>query len=199
MQTTAFVAFVSLITVASCTASPPRSSQPSAQSGASEQSIPSRTIAQAPPERSQRSVQPETQDNQSQLRDVPEPPWTITYGDGSGNSFRFAQPSSKESASYAYSPVVPERSSSGTYSGGSPASGLCAPDQTIELWHRVRRLEAETMLQAKTRAMGTGAFRLVTQTGERAFVVRRSDELAEFDAFVKPFRAAPIGAQPSHP
>jgi hypothetical protein len=41
-------------------------------------------------------------------------PWSVTYHDGSGNQFRFRQESETQAARFAYDPVRPEHSSSGS-------------------------------------------------------------------------------------
>jgi hypothetical protein len=122
--------------------------------------------------------------------DAPEAPWSVSYADGAGNDFRFEQSSAKDDARYTYSPVTPERSSSGRYSGGTPAAGALDREQVAELWRRVRGLEAQTALHTDSRDKGTGSFRLVTPARERAFIVQMGAELASFDEFVAPFRSS---------
>jgi hypothetical protein len=116
--------------------------------------------------------------------DVPDPPWQVGYHDGSGNAFRVEQKSSAESASYEYSPVTARESSSGMYSGGEPAAGSLSVEQVALLWKRLRELEADTALHTEERGKGTGAFHLVTRSGERSFIVTRGDPLSVFDALV---------------
>jgi hypothetical protein len=113
--------------------------------------------------------------------EVPDPPWSVSYHDGSGNAFQLEQKSKSESASYAYSPVTPERSSSGMYSGGEPAPGALDGEAVARLWKRVRELEAATALHTEERGKGTGAFHLVTPAGERSFIVSMGSELRQFD------------------
>ena len=127
--------------------------------------------------------------------DVPAPPWSVSYHDGIGNGFHFEQASARDEARYTYSPVTPERSSTGMYSGGEPAAGTLDRARTAELWRRVRQLEAETSLHTESRDKGTGAFALVMPGGKRAFIVQRGDELIAFDEFLAPLRAATAGAQ----
>lgn len=104
--------------------------------------------------------------------------WTITYSDGSANHYRFAD------GAFEYTPVTPERSSTGMYSGGPPRAGALPAAAIDALLAWVHRLEAATALHADDRMKGTGAFSITDATGSRSFIVKRCDALAEFDAFV---------------
>jgi hypothetical protein len=53
--------------------------------------------------------------------------WEVRYSDGSGN--RTSIWSDPAGAGWAYDPVQPIESSSGTYSGGDPATGVLTADQ----------------------------------------------------------------------
>jgi hypothetical protein len=117
-----------------------------------------------------------------------ETPWSITYHDGSGNRYRFWR---DDDARFEYEPVTPEMSSSGTYSGGEPRAGELTVEQTRELWRRIKSLRAATALHTETRAMGTGAFVVVTDDGTDRFLIRGGAELREFDAAVAAFREPP--------
>lgn len=121
--------------------------------------------------------------------DVPDAPWRVSYADGSGNAFEFEQTSTGKRASYTYSPITPERSSSGMYSGGEPAEGSLDAEQVAGLWRRLLQLEAETSLHTEERVKGTGAFRIVTRGGERSFIVSRGELLLAFDAFLAELKA----------
>jgi hypothetical protein len=120
--------------------------------------------------------------------DVPNPPWSVSYSDGSGNGFRAEQSSAGEEPRYTYSPITPERSSTGMYSGGEPAAGALDQEQTVALWRLVRRFQRETSLHVDSRMKGTGSFRLVTPEAERAFIVSQGDELSAFDDFLARLR-----------
>jgi hypothetical protein len=114
---------------------------------------------------------------------VPAGPWSISYSDGSGNTYEVA--SDVGGATFSYDPMTPAESSSGTYSGGEPRSGRLDAATIEQLWTRVRALEAEAAREATERAMTTGAFS-VSEGGlaERSFVVQPSAALAAFDRFV---------------
>ena len=84
-------------------------------------------------------------------------PWTVTYSDGAANAYRFAHAQDANPAQFSYAPVRPEESSSGTYSGGDPASASLTADDITQLWKIVRELEADTAVHVAARAKGTGA------------------------------------------
>ncbi len=119
-------------------------------------------------------------------KDAPAAPWELDYGDGSGNGLRFWQEEGK-AARFSYSPMTPELSSSGTYSGGSPNRGELTAGQAQALWTEARRLESNTALHAASRMKGTGSFTITSPTGKGAFIVSRS-HLKPWETLVKPFR-----------
>ena len=121
---------------------------------------------------------------------APQAPWSVSYRDGSGNGYRFWKVSKKESARFAYSPVQPKNSSTGLYSGGKPKKGTLDVKRAGQLWQRVRRLEKDASLRIENREKGTGAFILrEPATRERTFIIKRGSSVADFDLFLKPFRA----------
>ena len=136
---------------------------------------------------------------------APAAPWSVTYSDGSGNGFRFWRDAKTAAARFEYSPVRPEESSTGLYSGGEPKAGKLDDRRAGELWEWVRKLEADRSLRAPERAKGTGAFRLKDPAGrEREFLIEMGPRLREFDTFVAPFRGgkpglAPGGSKPAGP
>ena len=119
-----------------------------------------------------------------------ETPWTLHYADGAGNAYHFAQASAAGEVSFEYLPVTPERSSTGTYSGGAPhQAALSADDPRVaELWQRVERLEADTAAHGPDRNKGTGAFAIRTPAGTRQFIIEQGAPLDEIHAFMKRFR-----------
>jgi hypothetical protein len=123
--------------------------------------------------------------------DLPAPPWSLSYHDGSGNGYELAQSAAGEGVRFDYSPVKPAWSSTGSYDGGDPVATVLAADRVVEVWRQVRGLEADSALHTEDRAKGTGAFRLVTAEGERSFIVERSDALGSFDALLATLRSAP--------
>ncbi|MBR58308.1 MAG: hypothetical protein CMH54_09835 [Myxococcales bacterium] len=115
--------------------------------------------------------------------------WSISYSDGSGNGFFFSQAADQDQASFAYNPVTPRESSSGTYSGGSPRKGTMTSAQVTELKRWVQTLKDDSANHAAQRGMGTGAIRLTTNDVEEDFIVQRSQPLKDFEAFLAAFRA----------
>ena len=108
----------------------------------------------------------------------------MVYADGSGNGFRFEAAGGGEAVRFETTPVTPETSSSGTYSGGEARKGTLTRDAAADLWTRVGALEADAEIRAERREMGTGRFTLTTADAQRTFMVRRGDALAAFDLFV---------------
>jgi hypothetical protein len=129
-------------------------------------------------------------DGGPRMRTTPAP-WTLSYADGAANQYRFSQGADGAPVAFEYIPVTPEQSSTGHYSGGDPVSTrLPADDPRIaELWRRVDALGADPALLVEDRNKGTGAFHMTTSARERRFIVEMGAALAEFDAFVRKFRA----------
>lgn len=117
-------------------------------------------------------------------------PWRVDYADGAANAYRVWQDSAETDVLLEYVPVTPERSSSGTYSGGPPRAGRFAPrDLRIdELWGRIDALAAEATAAgaaaAGPRTKGTGAFTVTTPSGGRTFIVATGEPLEELDKFL---------------
>ncbi len=116
-------------------------------------------------------------------------PWSVAYHDGSGNGFRFWKDTEDERPRFEYTPVRPENSSTGIYSGGEPKSGRLDDRHARELWRWVRRFESDASLQTDSRMKGTGAFKLTESAGAtREFIIKSSALLSKFDKFLEPFR-----------
>jgi hypothetical protein len=119
-------------------------------------------------------------------------PWSVIYHDGSGNGFRFWKDAGGEGARFEYTPIRPDNSSTGIYSGGEPKSGRLDDRRARELWWWVRRLEADASLYTDSRMKGTGAFRLMESAGgTREFIIKGSALLIKFNKFLAPFRGEP--------
>ncbi len=88
---------------------------------------------------------------------IPAAPWTVRVFDGSGNVWRLSRDGSALPATVAYEPMTPERSSSGVYSGGEPASGRLTVAQEGHLWQHVARVQGDTAHHITARRMGTVA------------------------------------------
>ncbi len=118
---------------------------------------------------------------------APEDGWAVSYSDPSGNRYRFWKDG--EGARFAYDPVTPEQSSSGTYSGGQKKQGALAVAEVDALFHWLRDFEADTAGYASSRMKGTGAFRI--REGDqpaRLFVIRRGPRLTAFNTFIESYR-----------
>ncbi|HEX5035586.1 MAG TPA: hypothetical protein VFX30_00285 [bacterium] len=109
--------------------------------------------------------------------------WSLIYGDQSGNGLSVWKRAGDSKALYDYSPIRPEESSSGQYSGGEAKSGSLSDKDAAELWRRVLRLEADKSNRSQDRAMGTGAFSLRDTDGSRDFIVQQGATLKSFDDF----------------
>jgi hypothetical protein len=95
---------------------------------------------------------------------VPEPPWTVVFDDGSHNVTTVVQPAGGP-ATFSYVPMTPERSSSGTFSGGPPATGDLGADATRALWQHIATLRDDPAAHADQRRMGTGLLTLEASGG----------------------------------
>ena len=115
-------------------------------------------------------------------------PWNVTYHDGSNNGFRFWQEAENEATRFEYSPITPETSSSGIYSGGEPRQGPMNNEHVDELWRWIEQLESDTSLHTASRMMRTGAFTVTTASGTRRFIIKHSPPLSEFNAFLAQLR-----------
>lgn len=115
-------------------------------------------------------------------------PWSLIFHDGSGNGYRFWQEAGGE-ACFDYTPVTPEHSSSGFYSGGEPQAGTLSGADADALWEQAERLAGDTARHEPRRVMGSGSFRLVTPAGERRFLVRR-DAARSFAESLTDYRGA---------
>jgi len=118
-----------------------------------------------------------------------EVPWKVEYHDGSGNGYRFWRDSSEANAHFQYEPVQPKESSSGSYSGGEARFGSLDTKQAEELWQRIRNLHANASLQAKTRELGTGAFKIDDRGKKEEFLIKDGEELQGFNRFLAKLKA----------
>lgn len=99
-------------------------------------------------------------------------PWRVSIADGSGNHTQVWREPAATEIRWSYAPVTPERSSSGTYSGGEPGAGVVTEDQALALWAEVRRLQGDASARSEHREKGTGALTVATVTGEAKLIVR---------------------------
>lgn len=104
----------------------------------------------------------------------PQPPWTLAYADGSGNGYLFE--ADDAGVHFTYDPVTPERSSTGTYSGGDPIDvQLTAEDPRFEtLWEHATKLEADKARHAQERNKGDGALTVTSDGNRRRVLIVRA-------------------------
>ncbi len=90
--------------------------------------------------------------------------------DGSNNVTRVQRGPDEPDARWSYDPMTPERSSSGTYSGGDPAEGVLDDAAVTDLWVAVDAALSDESGHAEARAMGTVSL-TVTRGGDTQTVV----------------------------
>jgi Ni/Fe-hydrogenase subunit HybB-like protein len=116
--------------------------------------------------------------------------WSITYHDGSNNTFRFTQKAPDAAAEFEYEPTQPAQSSSGIYSGGEAKRGTLDDAAVAALREEVERLASDPTQHAKSRMMGTGSFTLTAGDKERKFIVASGDALKRVNELLAPYRGA---------
>ncbi len=80
-------------------------------------------------------------------------PLLYTYIDGNGNKYELYDGELK------YIPVTPAKSSSGTYSGGTPKNVVCSKIETQDLSNAFAACIAASAEQSKTNPMGTATIK----------------------------------------
>ena len=115
---------------------------------------------------------------------TPAPPWTLQFYDGNGNGYSFSHEEKASAASFDFDPLTPEESSSGHYSGGTPASGSLSADHVTTLWEWVHLFQNDESLQCEQRLKGTGWFVIKKDEVKTQFYVGRGDKLEEFMSFL---------------
>ena len=97
------------------------------------------------------------------MSELPEVPptgaWQLVVGDGSAN--RWTIDAVGGAARFEFDPVQPHESSTGQYSGGTPAQGAIDATATTALWVRARALLLDRAVQVPDRAKGTVFVRVV--------------------------------------
>ena len=124
-------------------------------------------------------------------------PWEIRYADGAGNLTRMGQGAPGEPISWSYTPVTPETSSSGTYSGGEPAEGTLEEGAALAIWAKAAALLEHTELYVGGREMGTGSLLMyAAEEGERSMIFKRGEAVDAFEAALAELRAPAGSASP---
>lgn len=114
--------------------------------------------------------------------------WILNFADGSGNQYTITSDAADAKAHLVYTPMTPEHSSSGVYSGGSPADIQISAENTSELWRRVSALQNDPSQHSEARSMGTGTFRTKNAEGEARFLIRMGAKLNDFTSFLTSLR-----------
>lgn len=83
-------------------------------------------------------------------------PWALVVVDGSGNGYTCRRDDTG-AMTFVYSPMTPERSSSGMYSGGDPRQGPLTDAQAAAVWREVAVAVARTEGHLEGHAKGTVA------------------------------------------
>ncbi|MDF1667311.1 MAG: hypothetical protein P1V97_36535 [Planctomycetota bacterium] len=115
---------------------------------------------------------------------TPAQPWTLEFYDGNGNGYTFSHPDKAKPASFDFDPLTPEESSSGHYSGGTPASGSLSSEQLSSLWSWVHLFQNDESLQCEQRPKGTGCFVIKKADAKSEFYVGRGEKLDEYMSFL---------------
>ena len=87
-----------------------------------------------------------------------------------------------------YSPLHPDESSSGTYSGGEAVEKDLTEDQCIELRGLLSEIQSKSELHVDTRSMGTGSFQLTRPDGKEHFILAPGAELDSFTGMLEKLR-----------
>jgi hypothetical protein len=90
-------------------------------------------------------------------------PWQLDVIDGSGNAYACRRDDAG-AMTFEYRPMTPERSSSGTYSGGDPRRGPLTDAQAAALWREVKAAVDDAAGHEQARAKGTVAIRALGPT-----------------------------------
>lgn len=129
---------------------------------------------------------------------VPVAPWSMSFHDGSGNALRLWKASRRAHVRFEFTPVQPEQSSTGLYSGGKPSQGRVDARRTRELWRWVRKLEGDSSLHTELRAKGTGAFHVKGASGNvREFMIEDGSPLREFTGWLRTEVVGPESYNPA--
>ncbi|MGC6419115.1 MAG: hypothetical protein ACON3Z_18455 [Bradymonadia bacterium] len=99
----------------------------------------------------------------------PSETWAIAYVDGVGNQYEFTRADGR--VHFRYTPVTPEMSSSGTYSGGSPKRGVLTPDQAKALVAQATKWHEATGEHVKRRSKGVSSFRVAIGQIQSRFLI----------------------------
>jgi hypothetical protein len=100
---------------------------------------------------------------------APELPMRLVISDGSGNTWNLSQ--AESGFAWRYAPTTPERSSSGVYSGGEPATGEASSEQSVWVATEVERLMTETGEHLDARMMNRVQIERTPKDGDEKVVI----------------------------
>ena len=107
-----------------------------------------------------------------------------TYADGSGNTYRL------DNAKLEYAPMTPERSSSGTYSGGDPFTIELEKIDLIKIIDVFERALWSENDHTDKRTMGSGTlFKKVGEETQRIYLRMRSNSMIEINSLLDGLKA----------
>jgi len=107
-----------------------------------------------------------------------------TYVDGSGNKYKLAN------VTLTYTPMTPELSSSGTYSGGDPFTLELDKLDLIKLIGALELALWSEKDQTDKRTMGSGTiYKTIGEKSKRIYLKMRSDALKQINDLLKDIKA----------
>ncbi len=113
-----------------------------------------------------------------------------SISDGSGNQYQFTavlNAETYEQGRVVYSPVQPEESSSGTYSGGEAFDHELTPARSSDIWSTLLTLQGKSDIHVQARSMGTGRINFSSDAGSESFLVQGGQD---FDGLIRLLRDA---------
>ncbi len=105
---------------------------------------------------------------------------TLEYSDGNGNHYKITP------TRIVYTPITPEMSSSGTYSGGEPADKTISKSDFEKVYNEFELIFKEKTLHIEYRIKTSG--RLVINKGqadEKKVIIKSSKEQEELEILLK--------------
>lgn len=128
--------------------------------------------------------------------------YELRYADGNGNVTRIWREHGETPLRFCYSPVTPERSSSGLYSGGEPRHGPVGAELERRLETGLRQLATDPPDGTDPkRPKGSAAFTILREDHEERFTRLPGAALTAFDSLMQELRASgatgPCGAATS--
>lgn len=119
-------------------------------------------------------------------------PWTVRINDGSNNTYVLTYKGCCDDttpATITVTPIQPEHSSSGTYSGGTPYEGTLTVGQREAFWAHIQPLsEREDADPSDARLKGTSVVHITLPAGQRQFFAE-GDAMEALLVFLNGLRA----------